>query len=159
MKFLKSHFGLLFLIGLISELFYLAFLVLNKDRDIPLYMFIYFESFILFFLAYFIIQRKQFADSSDEKNNRKILFLIVAFGMIFRLTLIPTSYTTSDDVHRYLWEGKVIANGFNPYTASPNDSSLAHLRDENYEKVTFKHIPAIYPPLSQAVFALNYFIC
>ena len=158
MKFLKSHFGLLFLIGLISELFYLAFLVLNKERDIPLYMFIYFESFILFFLAYFIIQKKQFADSSDEKNNRKILFLIVAFGIIFRLTLIPTSYTTSDDVHRYLWEGKVIANGFNPYTTPPNDSSLAHLRDENYEKVTFKHIPAIYPPLSQVVFTINYLV-
>ena len=157
MKFLKSHFGLLFIIGLISELFYLAFLVMNKDRDIPLYMFIYFESFILFFFAYFILQKKLHEESVEE-HNRKILFLIFAFGMIFRLTLIPTSYTTSDDVHRYLWEGKVIANGLNPYTASPDDSSLAHLRDENYEKVTFKHIPAIYPPLSQVVFALNYFV-
>jgi hypothetical protein len=71
--------------------------------------------------------------------------------------LIPTSYTTSDDVHRYLWEGKVAANGFNPYTASPDDSTLVHLRDDNYEKITFKHIPAIYPPLSQVVFAINYF--
>ncbi len=157
MKFLKSHFGLLFLIGLISELFYLAFLVLNKDRDITLYMFIYFESFILFFFAYFILQKKLHEESVEE-DNRKILFLIIAFGIIFRFTLLPTSYTTSDDVHRYLWEGKVIANGFNPYTTSPNDSTLAHLRDENYEKVTFKHIPAIYPPLSQVVFTLNYFV-
>ncbi len=157
MKFLKSHFGLLFLIGLISELFYLAFLVLNKDRDITLYMFIYFESFILFFFAYFILQKKLHEESVEE-DNRKILFLIIAFGIIFRFTLLPTSYTTSDDVHRYLWEGKVIANGFNPYTTSPDDSSLTHLRDENYEKVTFKHIPAIYPPLSQVVFTLNYFV-
>lgn len=157
MKFLKSHFGLLFLIGLISELFYLAFLVMNKDRDIPLYMFIYFESFILFFFAYFILQKKLHEESVEE-DNRKILFLIIAFGIIFRFTLLPTSYTTSDDVHRYLWEGKVIANGFNPYTTSPDDSSLTHLRDENYEKVTFKHIPAIYPPLSQVVFTLNYFV-
>jgi hypothetical protein len=78
--------------------------------------------------------------------------------MIFRLTLLPTSYTTSDDVHRYLWEGKVLVNGYNPYTSSPNDSSLVHLRDENFKKVTYKSIPAIYPPLSQVVFAVNYFI-
>ena len=158
MKLPKNQFGLLLICGLLSELFYIAFLVLNKDRNIPLYMFIYFESFILFFLAYYLIRKKQFADSSDEKSNRKILFLIIAFGMIFRLTLLPTSYTTSDDVHRYLWEGKVLVNGYNPYTTSPNDSSLVHLRDENFEKVTYKSIPAIYPPLSQVVFAMNYFI-
>ena len=78
--------------------------------------------------------------------------------MIFRLTLLPASYSTSDDVHRYLWEGKVLVNGYNPYTTPPNDSSLIHLRDENFEKVTFKNMSAIYPPFSQIVFAVNYLI-
>lgn len=154
MKFLKSQFGLLFLIGLISELFYLAFLVLYAERDIPLYMFVYFESFVLFFFAYFLIQNKR----PNDEHNSKIVFLVFGFGILFRMTLIPTPYTTSDDVHRYLWEGKVIVNGFNPYTTPPNDSSLVHLRDANYEKVTFKNMPAIYPPLSQIVFALNYLV-
>lgn len=157
MKLFKNSFNLLFLTGLVSELFYLAFLLLDEERNIPLYMFVYFESFILFFLAYYLITKKLSADFSNDKSDRKILFLIITFGMIFRLTLIPTSYTTSDDVHRYLWEGKVILNGFNPYTTPPEDSSLVHLRDDNYKKVTFKHIPAIYPPLSQIVFVLNQF--
>ncbi len=157
MKFHKNQFSLLLICGLLSELFYIAFLVLDKDRNIPLYMFIYFESFILFFFAYFLIFKKQFA-ASDEKIEQKIPVLIIVFGMIFRLTLLPTSYTTSDDVHRYLWEGKVLVNGYNPYTTPPNDSSLVHLRDDNFEKVTFKNIPAIYPPLAQVVFAVNYLI-
>lgn len=154
MKFLKNQIGLLFLIGLISELFYVTFLVLNAERDIPLYMFVYFESFVLFFFAYFLIQNKR----PNDEHNSKIVFLIVGFGILFRMTLIPTSYTTSDDVHRYLWEGKVIVNGFNPYTTPPNDSSLVHLRDDNFEKVTFKNMPAIYPPLSKVVFTLNYLV-
>lgn len=154
MKFLKSQFGYLFFIGLLSELFYIAFLVLNEDRDIPLYMFVYFESFVLFFFAYFLIQNKRF----KVERNSKIVFLIIVFGILFRITFIPTLYTTSDDVHRYLWEGKVIVNGYNPYTTPPTDSNLAHLRDDNYEKVTFKNMPAIYPPLSQAMFAVNYVI-
>lgn len=153
MNFFKNSFLLLLLAGIITEIFYLAFAILNEDRNIPLYMFIYFESFIIFIFAYFLVRRNRF----DEKYKAKIPILIIGFGLLFRITLIPTSYTTSDDVHRYLWEGKVVANGFNPYTASPDDSTLVHLRDDNYEKVTFKHIPAIYPPLSQVVFAINYF--
>lgn len=153
MKFIKSQLGILFLIGLLNELLYVSFLVLNEDRNIPLYMFVYFESFILFFFAYLLIKKNHF----EEKNKSKIPILIILFGILFRITLIPTTYTTSYDVHRYLWEGKVILNGFNPYTTPPEDSSLVHLRDDNYKKVTFKHIPAIYPPLSQIVFVLNQF--
>jgi hypothetical protein len=94
----------------------------------------------------------------NKKDKFKIPILIIISGLVFRITLLPTSYSTSDDVHRYLWEGKVIVNGYNPFTTVPEDSSLIHLRDENYEKVTFKYMSAIYPPLSQIVFAINYFI-
>ena len=157
MKLPKNSFRLLLICGVLTELFYILFVLLAKDRNIPLYMIIYFGSFIVFFFAYFVLLKKQNA-GSDEKNIQKSLFLIIAFGMIFRLTLLPTSYSTSDDVHRYLWEGKVLVNGYNPYTTPPNDSSLIHLRDENFEKVTFKNMSAIYPPFSQIVFAVNYLI-
>lgn len=144
-------------------------------------MFIYFESFVLFFFAYFLISKK-FTDAETKANSQttpsfskkilttifsnnaseigklKVPLLIIAFGIIFRLTLLPTSYTTSDDIHRYLWEGKVLVSGYNPFTTPPNDTSLIHLRDANYEKVTFKNMPAIYPPLTQIVFAVNYLI-
>ena len=181
MNFRKNSLVLLLTCGLITELFYLLFVLLNEDGNIPLYMFIYFESFVLFFFAYFLITKKHFdleahADSKwssifvpniflknfgfnpNEKSKLKIPFLIIALALVFRLTLLPTSYTTSDDVHRYLWEGKVLINGYNPYTMSPDDSSLIHLHDENYEKVTFKQMSAIYPPFSQVVFAVNYLI-
>jgi len=177
----RDSFVLLITCGLITELFYLLFVILNKDRNIPLYMFIYFESFVLFFFAYFLISKKYFDieakadlqtnsiflkkifikifnDNALKIDKLKIPLLIIALGIIFRITLLPTSYTTSDDVHRYLWEGKVIVNGYNPYTTPPEDSSLIHLHDDNYEKVTFKHMTAIYPPLSQVVFAVNYLI-
>jgi alpha-1,6-mannosyltransferase len=181
MSYQKKSFVLLLTCGLITELFYVLFAILNEDRNIPLFMFIYFESFVLFFFAYFLITKKHFDlekhdDSNwssifvhdkllkilgfkpNEKSKLKIPFLIIALALVFRLTLLSTSYTTSDDVHRYLWEGKVLVNGYNPYTMSPDDSRLILLHDENYEKVTFKQISAIYPPLSQVVFAVNYLI-
>lgn len=181
MNLKKNSLALLLACGLLTELFYFLFVILNKDRNIPLYMIIYFESFVIFFFAYFLISHKYFdieakADSlinsiflkkillkifNDNAlgiDKLKIPFLIIAIGIIFRITILPTSYTTSDDVHRYLWEGKIIVNGYNPYTTPPEDSSLIHLHDENYKKVTFKNMTAIYPPLSQLVFAVNYLI-
>ncbi|HAB50897.1 MAG: hypothetical protein A2315_01420 [Ignavibacteria bacterium RIFOXYB2_FULL_35_12] len=181
MNLKKNSFVLLLGCGILTEIFYLLFVFFNEDRNIPLYMFIYFESFVLFFFAYFLISKK-FTDAETKANSQttssfskkilatifsnnaseigklKVPLLIIAFGIIFRLTLLPTSYTTSDDVHRYLWEGKVLVDGYNPYTTPPNDTSLIHLRNANYEKVTFKNMPAIYPPLTQIVFAVNYLI-
>jgi len=177
----KNSFVLLLGCGILTEIFYLLFVFFNEDRNIPLYMFIYFESFVLFFFAYFLISKKFtdaetkanfqttssfsnkilttiFSNNASEIGKLKVPLLIIAFGIIFRLTLLPTSYTTSDDVHRYLWEGKVLVDGYNPYTTPPNDTSLIHLRNANYEKVTFKNMPAIYPPLTQIVFAVNYLI-
>jgi hypothetical protein len=180
-NFNRNSFAYLVTCGLLTEIFYLSFVVLQKGRDIPLYMFTYFESFILFFFAYFLILKWNYDREKNDISNRnslftyqrllrilcfklddanrlKIPFLIIAFGILFRITLLPTLYSTSDDVHRYLWEGKVIVNGHNPFTTPPEDSSLIYLRDDNYEKVTFKNMAAIYPPISQIIFAINYLV-
>ncbi len=97
------------------------------------------------------------------KNNssyfRDPLILIILFGLIFRISLIPSNISTSDDIYRYIWEGKLVANGINPYEFSPDDDSLSYLHSELLPaKVTFKDMPAIYPTVSQGVFALGYLI-
>ena len=181
MILINKSLAILITCGLLTELSYIIFVIVNVDRNIPLYMFIYSESFILFFLAYSFIGPKRIGFVEEDNSRlelffrqpkfRKILIsilgdienlktplIIILFGVLFRITLLPTSYTTSDDIHRYLWEGKVLVNGFNPFTTPPEDSSLIHLRDNNYEMVTFKAMPAIYPPFSQAVFAFSYLV-
>uniref|UniRef100_A0A7V3E6Z2 DUF2029 domain-containing protein n=1 Tax=Ignavibacterium album TaxID=591197 RepID=A0A7V3E6Z2_9BACT len=85
--------------------------------------------------------------------------LIIFAGIIFRIILIPTTPIASDDVYRYLWDGKVQANGINPYTYAPNDEALKHLHSELLpEKVNFPHLKTIYPPYSQWIFLLAYLI-
>ncbi len=91
--------------------------------------------------------------------SKKVLTLIIFSGIIFRIILIPINPIASDDVYRYLWDGKVQANGINPYTYSPNDEALKHLQSELLpEKVNFPHLKTIYPPYSQWIFLLAYFI-
>jgi alpha-1,6-mannosyltransferase len=73
-------------------------------------------------------------------------------ALLFRLTLLPFEPTLSDDLYRYLWEGHIQAEGFNPFLVEPSAPELAHLRDEVFGRVNHPGIPTIYPPLMQFLF-------
>ena len=60
----------------------------------------------------------------------------------------------SDDIFRYVWEGRVLLEGFNPYVNSPDSAALEVLRGGTWQAVQHKTFTAIYPPLAEWIFAL-----
>jgi len=70
------------------------------------------------------------------------------------LRLALSGATPSDDLYRYMWEGKVQRHGFSPYVVAPNDPRVADLTpgDPNWPHINHRDYPAIYPPLAQLVF-------
>lgn len=74
-------------------------------------------------------------------------------AVVLRVLLLPLPPTLSDDVLRYVWDGKVVIAGFNPYELPPESSELAALRDPMWERMPHKEVPTVYPPLALAVFA------
>jgi hypothetical protein len=89
---------------------------------------------------------------SRTRGSRATFILLIFGAIVFRATLWPMEPTLSDDLQRYRWEGKVQANGWNPYAIAPNDPRLAHFRDKYYEIMPGREIPAIYPPVTELVF-------
>lgn len=87
-------------------------------------------------------------------SGRATLFVVVAFAALFRLSVLPVEPRLSDDMYRYVWDGRVQSKGINPYRHIPADPALAHLRDEAiYPKINRRdYAPTIYPPAAQAVF-------
>ncbi len=80
------------------------------------------------------------------------LFLLAAAMMAVTLINRPT---LSDDMYRYVWEGRVQANGFSPYLYSPNAPELSRLQDGAvWAHVNRKSNVTIYPPVAQTAFAL-----
>jgi hypothetical protein len=77
-------------------------------------------------------------------------------AILARIALIPIA--VSDDVFRYLWEGRIQLEGFNPYAISPDDPRLERLRDENHAPINHKELPTIYPPIAQFAFAATAWI-
>jgi alpha-1,6-mannosyltransferase len=91
-------------------------------------------------------------------TSRWTLVVVVAAGIAFRLTLLPLPPATSQDVQRYLWEGLVQWQGFNPYILPPTAQELAPLAGDYpnvWRAINHPNAPAIYPPFAQFLFLCN----
>ncbi len=89
-----------------------------------------------------------------ERLARPLLVLLVV-SAVLRLTLILVPPVLSDDIYRYLWEGRVLLHGADPYRLAPSHPALAHLRDTTiYPRINHPELATIYPPLSLAGFAI-----
>jgi len=75
---------------------------------------------------------------------------------LFRIIVIFQEPVLSDDVFRYIWDGRVSINGINPYRYAPTHENLRFLRDsEIYPHINFPDIATVYPPFAQLFFAFN----
>lgn len=82
----------------------------------------------------------------------------LAGAVALRALCLPLAPALSDDLHRYLWEGRLVLEGVNPYLTSPNDPSVAHLRGATWTTINNPDIPAAYPPAVQYALALGVLI-
>ncbi len=98
-----------------------------------------------------------------------ILVLMVLVGIAMRLALLTSEPALEDDYQRYLWDGGVTAHGMNPYAISPADAAKADpdltvigalARDSGLliGRVNHPELRTLYPPVTQAVFAISHMI-
>ena len=85
-------------------------------------------------------------------SKKKATLLIFGIATITRLAIFPTG--ASDDVNRYLWEGKLYAQGISPYTNVAEHESYVPHRDQFYEKMNHKDKPTAYPPFALHCFSM-----
>ncbi len=77
--------------------------------------------------------------------------LVALVAVLTRLILLFQA--PGDDIYRYVWEGRILWAGWNPYLHAPDAVALEPLRDGVWESVQFKFFTAIYPPLALWIFA------
>jgi hypothetical protein len=79
--------------------------------------------------------------------------ILVGFAVVFRVIMLFSDPHLSDDLYRYIWDGKVGNYGINPYRYEPQSDLLTGLRDDAiYPSINHKDIPTIYPPVAQWIF-------
>jgi alpha-1,6-mannosyltransferase len=85
-----------------------------------------------------------------------VLAVLVVGATLLRLAFVFQTPTLSGDVYRYIWDGRVIDAGFNPYLHVPADPALTALRDPDQFFLIDKrdYAVTIYPPMAEAIFAV-----
>lgn len=170
--------------GLISTLIYVWITFLSfefvygqghQDRPILLVLLLF---LILFGIQMYVVQVVK-----KLGFEKPALIGILFFSLAFRLILLPSHVIQEDDMYRYMWEGRVSAEGVNPYRYSvwqveqrrhgvENPDGPWTERDrENLDKlvrisgpdsgfsliidrVNHPYVPTIYPPLGQILFLI-----
>ena len=172
----------LFVLGVASLLAYVAMAWLSTsflygqghlDRPIIPFLFVYAGAFVCYLLAVRSVSRRSYEQS---RHARGTVWIILGLGLLFRSVLLFSNPIQEDDFYRYLWDGKVVASGLNPYRFAPHTvhekkalngesteelMSYAQLAEEDshiafiLSRVNHANIPTIYPPFTQAVFGLT----
>ena len=76
-----------------------------------------------------------------------------AIPIVFRLLLLTTTPTLSDDVYRYLWDGNVASAGINPYAYALDAPELDSLHIPARELANNPSLGTPYLPVAQLTFA------
>lgn len=113
------------------------------------------------------------------RNEILTLRTIVLGAIAFRIIVLFSTPIQEVDIYRYIWDGAALRNGVSPFRYSPQHvlqasseasqlspelRTLVALRDQDYglgevlSRVHYGQLTTIYPPVSQAVFALADFL-
>jgi len=142
--------------GTLLSLGFFCFPLLDPLRDhIPFFLGVLAYQFVIFFALVFLLKR------NPIKKERSVgfgVFVILFFALLFRFVLLNTSPTLSDDIYRYVWDGRVQQAGINPYVYPPAAPELSFLRDPLHSFINHPLIRTVYPPLAQGVFHVGVMI-
>ena len=100
-------------------------------------------------IAYLLAIRELFSASEFP---RRVIFFGLALAALWHFQFLRMSPGLDDDVHRYVWDGRVQRLGYNPYILIPNDPSLAGLHTSETRTLNNSEVPSPYPPGAQLFF-------
>ena len=102
---------------------------------------------VLFGANYYFLKQEQ------EYSEKEILITAIAF----RVLLIASIPSLSDDFYRYLWDGALVLKGINPFAYTPTEAINLGLMEDAvlYQQMNSPDYFSVYPPTNQLVFALS----
>ena len=114
-----------------------------------------FNQIITFYTLFFVVYISTFR---LVKKQSKIRFYL-SIGIILRVLLLFSLPNLSDDIYRFIWDGRLLISGHHPFEFLPsyyieNGISIRGIEHELYEKLNSPEYFTIYPPTAQLIFAI-----
>jgi hypothetical protein len=100
-------------------------------------------------IAYLLAIREFF---STPRFPRLVIVIGLVFAALWHVPFLLMSPGSDDDVHRYIWDGRVQRLGYNPYIVVPSDPALGRLHTPETRTLNNPDVPSPYPAGAQLFF-------
>lgn len=100
-------------------------------------------------IAYLLAIREFFR---TPKFSKRVIVTGLILAAVWHVLFLLQPPGTDDDIHRYLWDGRVQRLGYNPYTLVPGDPAFAGLHTPETRSLNHPDLPSLYPPGAQLFF-------
>lgn len=100
-------------------------------------------------IAYLFAIREFF---STPKFPPRVIVVGLVLSALWHLPFLVTPPGADDDVHRYVWDGRVQRLGYNPYLVVPSDPALSGLHTSETRTLNNPDVPSPYPAGAQLFF-------
>jgi len=115
------------------------------DRGGPYFM----ASLTLAGIAYLLAIREFFA---TPRFGRRVVVIGLVLAAVWHVEFLRLPPGSDDDVHRYVWDGRVQRLGYNPYIVIPSDPAVGGLHTAVTRTLNNPDLPSPYPAGAQLFF-------
>jgi alpha-1,6-mannosyltransferase len=100
-------------------------------------------------IAYLLAIREFF---STPRFPHRVIVIGLVLAALWHLPFLLMPPGSDDDVHRYVWDGRVQRLGYNPYIVVPSDPALGGLHTPETRTLNNPDVPSPYPAGAQLFF-------
>jgi len=88
---------------------------------------------------------------STPEFPKRVIFFGLALSALWHFQFLRMPPGLDDDIHRYVWDGRVQRLGYNPYIVVPSDLALASLHTPETRTLNNPEVPSPYPAVGAAI--------
>ena len=115
------------------------------DRGGPYFM----ASLSVAGIAYLFAIREFFA---APRFSRRVLVIGLVLAAVWHIEFLRVPPGADDDIHRYVWDGRLQRLGYNPYIVVPSDPAVSGLHTPETRSLNNPDLPSPYPAGAQLFF-------
>lgn len=135
---------------LLGSVLCIALIVCSRnfaDRGGPYFM----AAFAVAGIAYLFAVRTFFASTNYP---RRVIICGLVLAALWQVAFLRLPPGADDDIHRYVWDGRLQRLGYNPYVIVPSDPAVQHLHTADTRTLNNPDLPSPYPPGAQLFFRI-----
>ncbi len=107
------------------------------------------SSLTLASIVYLLAIREFFATPTFA---RRVVVIGLVLAAVWHIEFLRVPAGADDDIHRYVWDGRLQRLGYNPYIVVPSDPAAKGLHTPETRNLNNPDLPSPYPPGAQLFF-------